>query len=141
MALKKADKGSNRATAQNRAAGRNEASAVNRLPYRQVVRPMLSRLSNAVAALKTQMVRNLPQTISSRLAGLMSNVSMVPRSFSPAHRSTAGYSAPANDHMTRMNGKMRTSMSSRSSEARLPIRSEEHTSELQSHVNLVCRLL
>src|SRR5438477_5075071 len=30
--------------------------------------------------------------------------------------------------------------SSRSSKARLP-RSEEHTSELQSHVNLVCRLL
>ena len=39
------------------------------------------------------MVRNLPQTISSRLAGLISRVSMVPRSFSPAHRSMAGYRA------------------------------------------------
>ena len=51
---------------------------------------MLSRLSKAVVALKTQMVRNLPQTISSRLAGLMSSVSMVPRSFSPAVMSMAG---------------------------------------------------
>ena len=37
---------------------------------------------------------------------------MVPRSFSPAHRSTAGYSAPAKDHSTNMNGKTRTSRSS-----------------------------
>ena len=56
----------------------------------QVLTPMLARLSSVVAALKTQMVRNLPQTISSRLAGVMSSVSIVPRSFSPAHRSTAG---------------------------------------------------
>ena len=69
---------------------------------------MLSRLSRAVPPLKTQMVRNLPRTISSRPAGLMSSVSMVPRSFSPAHRSTAGYRAPASDHITSMNGKMRT---------------------------------
>ena len=79
---------------------------------------MLSRLSRAVAALKTQMVRNLPQTISSRLAGLMSSVSIVPRSFSPAHRSTAGYSAPASDHITRMNGNMRSSRLNKSVLAR-----------------------
>ena len=79
---------------------------------------MLSRLSRAVAALKTQIVRNLPQTISSRLAGLMSSVSIVPRSFSPAHRSTAGYSAPASDHITRMNGKTREKKLNRSVLAR-----------------------
>ena len=35
-------------------------------------------------------VRNLPSTISARDAGLISRVSIVPRSFSPAQRSTAG---------------------------------------------------
>ncbi len=35
-------------------------------------------------------VKNLPRTISDRLAGLISRVSIVPRSFSPAQRSTAG---------------------------------------------------
>ncbi len=51
---------------------------------------MLNRLTRAVPALKNQMVRNLPITISSRPAGVISSVSMVPRSFSPAQRSTAG---------------------------------------------------
>ncbi len=76
--------------AQNRYDKRNTARSPRRLVRNHVVRPMLTRLSNAVAALKTQIVRNLPQTISSRLAGLMSSVSIVPRSFSPAQRSTAG---------------------------------------------------
>ena len=85
----------------------------------QVVRPMLSRLSRAVAALKTQMVRNLPQTISSRLAGLISSVSMVPRSFSPAQRSTAGYRAPAMLHITSTKGKTIVRILNKSSATRL----------------------
>ena len=44
----------------------------------------------AVEMLKSITVRSLPQTISDRSAGLLSKVSRVPRSFSPAHRSTAG---------------------------------------------------
>ena len=58
------------------------------------VTPMLAGFNKAVAALKTQMVRNLPQTISGRLAGLMSSVSMVPRSFSPTVTSRAGAMQP-----------------------------------------------
>ena len=54
------------------------------------VRPMLTRFSRAVITLASMTVRNLPSTISDRLAGLISRVSIVPRSFSPAHRSMAG---------------------------------------------------
>ena len=52
--------------------------------------PMLSRFNTAVAMLNSMTVSSLPQTISLRSAGLLSSVSSVPRSFSPAHRSTAG---------------------------------------------------
>src|SRR5438034_962719 len=93
-ALKNADNGSTNNTHQNNDGDRH-ASCGMALLNKRVVTPMLARFRSAVAALNTQIVRNLPQTISSRLAGLMSNVSMVPRSFSPAHKSTAGYSAPA----------------------------------------------
>ena len=54
------------------------------------VRPMLTRFRTAVVTLASITVRNLPITISARVAGLISRVSIVPRSFSPAHRSTAG---------------------------------------------------
>ncbi len=107
MALKNADSGSTSRTHQKTAPGVSAPDG-SWLWNCQVVTPMLSRLSRAVPALKTQIVRNLPRTISSRAAGLMSSVSMVPRSFSPAHTSTAGYSAPASDHITSMNGKILT---------------------------------
>ena len=51
---------------------------------------MLAMFSRAVAMLASMTVKNFPTTISTRLAGLMSRVSIVPRSFSPAHRSIAG---------------------------------------------------
>ena len=54
------------------------------------VRAMLRMLSTAVATLNSITVSSLPQMISVRSAGLLSSVSSVPRSFSPAHRSTAG---------------------------------------------------
>ena len=50
----------------------------------------LARFKMAVAMLKIMIVSNLPHTISIRSAGLLSKVSSVPRSFSPAHRSMAG---------------------------------------------------
>ena len=56
----------------------------------QPVIPMLTRFSTAVTMLKSMIVSSLPRTISLRSAGLLSSVSSVPRSFSPAHRSTAG---------------------------------------------------
>ena len=54
------------------------------------VRPMLPTLRTAVVQLKSMTVKNLPRTISERVAGQMSSVSIVPRSFSPATRSIAG---------------------------------------------------
>jgi hypothetical protein len=54
------------------------------------VSPKLPRLSSAVTILNVITVSSLPHTISRRDAGLVSKVSSVPRSFSPAHRSTAG---------------------------------------------------
>ena len=56
----------------------------------QPVIPRLKRFKTAVAVLKSMIVRSFPSTISVRSAGLESRVSSVPRSFSPAHRSTAG---------------------------------------------------
>src|ERR1700736_298223 len=104
-ALKKAVSGKIETTHHNKEAGARIACG-SRLLKAQVLMPMLARFQRVVEPLKSQMVRNLPQTISSRLAGLISRVSMVPRSFSPAQTSTAGYRAPASDHMTSMNGKM-----------------------------------
>ena len=54
------------------------------------VMAMLSRFSSEVAELNPMIVSSLPRTISLRSAGLLNRVSSVPRSFSPAHRSTAG---------------------------------------------------
>ena len=54
------------------------------------VKPMLTRFNSAVVMLATITVRNLPRTISVRLAGERSRVSIVPRSFSPAQMSIAG---------------------------------------------------
>ena len=51
---------------------------------------MLRRFKAAVTPLKSMIVSSFPNTISLRWAGLESNVSNVPRSFSPAQRSTAG---------------------------------------------------
>ena len=56
----------------------------------RAVKPRLIRFNSAVAALNVITVSSLPHTISVRSAGLESSVSSVPRSFSPAHRSTAG---------------------------------------------------
>jgi hypothetical protein len=56
----------------------------------RAVTPMLARFSTAVAQLNVITVSSLPHTISLRKAGLESRVSSVPRSFSPAQRSTAG---------------------------------------------------
>ena len=51
---------------------------------------MLTTFNTAVTMLKSMMVTSLPSTISLRRAGLERSVSRVPRSFSPAQRSTAG---------------------------------------------------
>jgi hypothetical protein len=45
---------------------------------------------------------NLPRAICSRLAGDDSRVSKVPRSFSPAARSIAGYMLPVKQKMMNM---------------------------------------
>ena len=44
-------------------------------------------------------IKNFPKTISTRATGLHSSVSIVPRSFSPAVRSIAGYIAPVKHKM------------------------------------------
>src|SRR5690242_21183987 len=48
-----------------------------------------------------------------------------------------GGEEPARDHEGPDHGRRRAELA----DDRLSVRSEEHTSELQSHVNLVCRLL
>ena len=73
-----------------RAASEETAAAPTRRASCTPVRPMLTRLRSAVITLARSTVRNFPITISGRVAGLMSRVSIVPRSFSPAQRSTAG---------------------------------------------------
>jgi hypothetical protein len=55
------------------------------------------RMAVAREAEKTS--RNLPRTRSKREMGLERMVSMVPRSFSPAVRSMAGYMAPVIERM------------------------------------------
>ena len=64
--------------------------SVRRPNNKMPVNIRLNRFNSAVTALNVVTVSSLPQTISLRSAGLHSNVSNVPRSFSPAHRSTAG---------------------------------------------------
>ncbi len=59
---------------------------------------MLSRFKTAVVTLASITVRNFPRTISDRLAGLISSVSIVPRSFSPAHRSIGRVKRPGQRH-------------------------------------------
>ena len=59
---------------------------------------MLTRFRSAVITLASITVRNLPRTISARLAGLISRVSIVPRSFSPAHRSIGRVKRPGQRH-------------------------------------------
>ena len=44
-------------------------------------------------------IRNFPITMSTRATGLQSSVSIVPRSFSPAVKSIAGYIAPLKHRM------------------------------------------
>ena len=56
----------------------------------QPVAPTATRFNVTVATLNNMIVSSLPHTISVRSAGLESSVSSVPRSFSPAQRSTAG---------------------------------------------------
>ena len=51
-------------------------------------------------------IRNFPSTMSTRATGLHSRVSMVPRSFSPAVRSIAGYIAPLKHRMMMRYGTM-----------------------------------
>ncbi len=58
---------------------------------------MTERMAVAKEAEKTS--RNFPQTKSRREIGLERMVSMVPRSFSPAVRSMAGYIAPVMQRM------------------------------------------
>ena len=56
----------------------------------EAVKHMHDRFNNAVAMLNAITVNNLPHTMSMRSAGLLSKVSRVPRSFSPAQISIAG---------------------------------------------------
>jgi hypothetical protein len=58
------------------------------------VTPIEIRASTIAPSEPVSTMRNLPSTISTREAGLHSSVSIVPRSFSPAVRSIAGYIAP-----------------------------------------------
>ena len=66
--------------------------------------------TNAVVPIETSMnpiadsepvstMRNFPSTMSPRATGLHNSVSIVPRSFSPAVRSIAGYIAPVKQRM------------------------------------------
>src|SRR5438477_2173866 len=55
--------------------------------------------------------------------------------------STASTVSPRNESGPRLVDRPRTRQATRFGDAPLVFRSEEHTSELQSHVNLVCRLL
>ncbi len=89
-ALNKADTGTSAISSHTMAiAGGGPRSGIW-LSTSEPVMPRLNRLSTAVAMLNSIIVSSLPQTISLRSAGLLSSVSSVPRSFSPAHKSTAG---------------------------------------------------
>ncbi len=71
-----------------------------------VVAARLAERGLAPAAIKpieaVRTMRNLPSTMLMRLTGLQSSVSIVPRSFSPAVRSMAGYMAPVKQRMMMM---------------------------------------
>ena len=56
---------------------------------REIVRPRLTMLARAAAMEIDHTARNLPTTISVERSGAQSSVCIVPRSFSPAVRSTA----------------------------------------------------
>ncbi len=89
-ALNKADTGTRASDSHStaRAGGPPKLSIWRKI--REPVTPTLTRFKTAVAMLKAMIVSSLPSTISLRSAGLLNKVSSVPRSFSPAHRSTAG---------------------------------------------------
>ena len=55
--------------------------------------------SNAVASDAVSTMKNFPRTKSVRDTGLVKIVSIVPRSFSPAVKSIAGYIAPVSERM------------------------------------------
>src|SRR5690242_21167657 len=67
----------------------------------------------------------------------------VPAGWSAASASNAVNSDPATvvNWWTTFQEPTLSSLIERSTQSNLDLRSEEHTSELQSHVNLVCRLL
>ena len=88
--LNRADMGTKAIARATTATGGGSPKPGNRAITIQPVIPTLTRFSTAVIMLKSIIVSNLPTTISLRCAGLQSSVSKVPRSFSPAHRSTAG---------------------------------------------------
>ena len=56
-------------------------------------------MKNIAESEPVRTIRNLPNTMSTRATGLQSSVSIVPRSFSPAVRSIAGYIAPVKQRM------------------------------------------
>ena len=69
------------------------------MPPTAAVRPIESSRQAIAASDPVSTIRNLPSTRSTRATGLQSSVSIVPRSFSPAVRSIAGYIAPLKQRM------------------------------------------
>ena len=63
---------------------------------------MLARLSREPSNPTANTARYLPRTISRLAAGLTSSVSSVPRSFSPAARSSAGWNGNVTANSTSM---------------------------------------
>ncbi len=89
-ALNKAEIGTSAANSQTAESSGGGPRTLKWPSETHTVTPTLIRFNTAVTMLKSIIVSNLPSTISLRWAGLESKVSRVPRSFSPAHRSTAG---------------------------------------------------
>ena len=73
--------------------------ALIKLPPIKMVRVIEASESAIVAREPVSTIRNLPSTMLSRFTGLHSSASIVPRSFSPAVRSIAGYIAPVKHSM------------------------------------------
>ncbi len=92
--------------------GARTTSAIARLPApmlgasagssRVTVSDRLTRLASSDSIDSSHTARNLATTISTGRIGATSSVCMVPRSFSPAVRSTAAYIPPSTDKVSRM---------------------------------------
>ena len=77
------------------------ALALSIEPPTTTLRPIETRESTMVVTEAVITMKNFPSTMFTRRTGLHRSVSMVPRSFSPAVRSIAGYIAPVK-HMMMM---------------------------------------